>query len=109
MHDRCVRHCEKALTAAGRENGGGLALRGGQREALVDGELDEFGITLEPKLLHDAVLVKGHGAGRDMEDARGFLHRKAFCQQLQHLTLTRRELPAGRPIAALNERLDHAL
>ena len=58
-----------------------------QREALVDGELDEFRIAFETKLLHDAVFVKSHGAGRDAQHACGFLHREPLGQQLQHLAL----------------------
>lgn len=49
-------------------------------ESPVDRKLDEFRVAFEPKLLHDAVFVKGDRAGRDMQDAGSFLHRIAFCE-----------------------------
>ena len=52
-----------------------LAARSAEREPLVNGELDEFRVAFEPKLLHDAVFMKSDRAGRDMQDSRRFLHR----------------------------------
>ena len=43
-------------------------------DTLVNRKLDEFGIALEPELLHDAIFMKGDGAWRHTKDAGGFLH-----------------------------------
>src|SRR6478672_2751472 len=85
------------------------ARRSAERQPLVDGELNDFCVAFEPKLLHDTVFVKGDGAGRDMQDVGGFLHRISFCQQLQNFTLAGRQFTTVRTIPSLDERLDHAL
>ena len=64
-----------------------LPVGGAEREALINGELDEFGIALQPKLLHDAVLVESDRPCRHAEYARGFLHREPFGEQLKDLAL----------------------
>ena len=46
--------------------------------ALLDGEAQEFGIVGEAEVLHDAVFVKGDGAGGDVGDGGGFFHGVAF-------------------------------
>jgi len=55
---------------------------------LPDGILEEVGIGLDAQRRHDAVLVEGNGAGLNLEDTSHLLHRKALCEQLQHLSLT---------------------
>ena len=58
-----------------------------ERKPLVDGELDEFCVALEPELLHHAVFVKGDRPGCNVQDARRLLHRISFREQLKHLSL----------------------
>src|SRR6266481_2408290 len=57
--------------------------------ALLDGEAEEFGIVGEAEVLHDAVFVKGHGAGGDVQDGGGFFHGVALGQELQDFPLPR--------------------
>jgi len=59
-------------------------------DALFDGEAEEFGIVGEAEVLHDAIFVKGYGAGGDVEDGGGFFHRAALGQELQHFPLAGR-------------------
>ena len=47
-------------------------------DALLDGEAEEFGIVGEAEVLHDAVFVKGDGAGGDVQDGGGFFHGVAL-------------------------------
>ena len=42
----------------------------------------EVGAGVEAKLLPDPILVKGHGARRNVQDAGRLLHGSSFCQQL---------------------------
>src|SRR5882762_3465999 len=60
-------------------------------DALFDGEAEEFGIVGEAEVLHDAVFVKGDGAGGDVEDGGGFFHGVAFGEELQDFALARRQ------------------
>ena len=46
--------------------------------ALFDGEAEEFGVIRQAEVLHDAVLVKGHGAGGHVQDGGGFFHGVPF-------------------------------
>src|SRR5579859_141538 len=62
--------------------------------ALFDGETEEFGIVGEAEVLHDAVFVKGDGAGGDVEDGGGFFHGVAFGEELQDFALARRQYPS---------------
>jgi len=64
-----------------------LPVGGAEREALINGELDEFGIALQPKLLHDAVLVESDCPCGHAEHARGFLHCEPFGEQLKDFAL----------------------
>src|SRR5882757_1140139 len=62
--------------------------------ALFDGEAEEFGIVGEAEVLHDAVFVKGHGAGGYVQDGGGFFHGVAFGEELQDFALARGQNPA---------------
>jgi hypothetical protein len=55
---------------------------------MLEGILHQFGARLQVKVFHDRVFVKGHGARAHMEKVRDFLHRTAFCEELQHFALT---------------------
>ena len=57
--------------------------------ALFYGEAEEFGIVGEAEVLHDAIFVKGYGAGGDVEDGGGFFHGVAFGEELEDFALTR--------------------
>src|SRR5882672_767496 len=59
--------------------------------ALFDGEAEEFGIVGEAEVLHDAVFVKGDGAGGYVQDGGGFFHGVAFGEELQDFALARRQ------------------
>ena len=48
----------------------------------------EFSCTVKAKLVHNAVLVKLYGAGRDIEPEGNLLNVEPLRQQLQHLALT---------------------
>src|SRR5258708_10750604 len=65
--------------------------------ALLDGEAEKFGIVGEAEVLHDAVFVKGHGAGGYVQDGGGFFHGVSFGQGLQAFALARRQNSAHLP------------
>jgi hypothetical protein len=53
----------------------------------ADGVLDQFGRALHAQALHDAGLVELCGATRDVEDARDFLGRATFGDELKDFPL----------------------
>ena len=71
-----------------------LADDGGLRldDVMFDRELNQLRGGLEVELVHDAVLVEGDRARRDVQDARDLLHRVPFGEQLNHFTLPRGEV-----------------
>src|SRR4029079_6474596 len=58
-----------------------------RHDPLLDRELNQLGARPQPQLLHHPVFVKGDGARSDVQDAADFLHRSAFGEQLQDLSL----------------------
>ena len=54
---------------------------------MLDGVLNQFRIRFQTEGLHNSVFVEGHCTWFHVQDAGNFLHRHAFCKQLQNLAL----------------------
>jgi hypothetical protein len=67
--------------------------RSGRNQAQFDCLLNELCVRLHAKELHDSVLVELDGSWADVEQRCHFLHRFALCQELQHFSLSRTQVP----------------
>jgi hypothetical protein len=56
-------------------------------QLLLHGEAQKFGVIRQPKILHDAVLVKGDCARCHVQDGGSLLHRVPFSKKLQDFAL----------------------
>jgi len=59
-----------------------MADHSGGDQVVPDCVLNKLGAALGVKDLHNAVLVKGNGSGRNIQDVGHFLHTFSFRQQL---------------------------
>ncbi len=59
---------------------------------MFDRELGELGGGPKIQLLHETILVKFHGSGRQIQNRCSLLGRTSFSQKLQDLPLPRRKL-----------------
>ena len=67
-------------------------------------------LVFSAEVLHDRVFVKGHGARAYLENVRDFLHRTAFCEELQHFALARGKFLRGELGGSAEENTErHAL
>ena len=48
-------------------------------DMLLNGKPDQLGVGLEPKLIHDAVFVEGHGPRRYVQDRSNLFHGVSLC------------------------------
>jgi hypothetical protein len=66
-----------------------------KEDVVLYSELDQLGIVGETQHLHDAVLVESNGSRSKVKNASHLLHRIAFGQQLQDISLPIREFDCG--------------
>jgi hypothetical protein len=59
----------------------------GSDHVVPDRILDQIGIALGVKRVHDPVFVKRHGPSRHIQNFANFFHRFSFGQQLQDFAL----------------------
>ncbi len=85
----------------------GGALR--REDIVLDGKLHQCRVRLQPKRVHQAVLVEGDRSRGDGQESGHFFHGVALDQQLQHLALAWRQLTGRLSAGGSLERRDHAL